>query len=314
MDAHRHLVMVVLTAALLPAIAQGGEAEIARFRKEYPAAGRRLEADLGRARGTCLFTALNHEGRPASGTLKGDFVEDHGHAKLTVAIAEPKDSSRKPVAVIFCGGNETFFKLFRYPKSDEYVLAASGKTGENLTDYLDAIGRFLNAPYSVCGTPLSKLIDDSRVRLVSADESVVAGRKLFRIEYTQDVHSRQDRGVVVFDPGLGWAVVSSELRTPIAPNVKFTTEVEYDPAKTGVPFPKTVVVTIDKTRKRCEFRDVTFEPTPMEEFTPEFYKLRGARKAGGSIWNHLPAFLGGVASLGFVGSALLMWVSRRPKA
>ncbi|RUL88081.1 hypothetical protein [Tautonia sociabilis] len=258
----------VLVAVVCPVAVQAGQAEADRFLREYPEAARRIQERYSQIKGECRITDVTSKRMsPAI------FAFDHGFRKVEF-FADPNAKGRSG-SMVYCLGPDSGFGLRRENTKAPYRVFWLGPASENQRTFNFQFGKYINAPHSIYWTPLIDLVKPGDVRNVTAEEVSMGGETLLKVYFESGTKEAPDKTWLVLDPN-SWVIRSYENLAGQPPGATRTTkiEVEYDPGRGGIPTPKLVKFTDPNLKSEvCEFRSVTFDPTPRDEFSMEFYDL-----------------------------------------
>ena len=299
----------IILAALVgfsPSARADAEVE-ALFKKDFPAAAKRLEAQFARVQGSCrLWTVNPRDSRPLP-TKEGRFVIDHGYEKVTIRRTLPvRGAKSHHIDNVYCVGVDTAFTLVRLPGSKEYMVEGIGSTLKDRSVYLALFGQFIRAHHGVMTRTMSQVLASPGFRLTNVERVTKDGRSLVKIDFEIGTREPLPQGSIVFDPDAGWVVRSSDFHYGASARPRFVTDIEYGPSRDGFPLPRRVSIR-DETGETlfCEFADWSFEPTPEREFKMAFYGLPDLLSKSGARRSALPYWLGGIAATGLAVAFLL---------
>jgi hypothetical protein len=266
--------MAAVGLLAVPTWALAGGDEAARFQKEFPPAAARLEEQFARVKGTCRVWNLEPGESKPSRIDDGTFAIDGGFEKVVVNRCLDNGSVRQCAEIVYCVGKDSVFCLARMPDAKEYTVEGIGSTAGDRAAYLALFGRFVHASTGVNGRSFSQVMAGPGFRVLNAERVIRDGHSLVRVEYEFGSREPKDTVAVVFDPDAGWVVRSSEYRPGIAPQMGYTTEIEYGPPREGVIPPLRVVFRDARgATSHCEFTSWSFDPTDGSEFTMARYGL-----------------------------------------
>lgn len=307
--------------AIAPAPARGGEAEVARFLREYPQAGARLRDAYSRIRGSYRLARQSHL-PPGNTTVEVGtvtFACDHGSEKV---IDETTSQESGQVEVIrLCDGKRESVLLRPAGGSGECFLQGTVEVGQALgISCRKRLDPFLAAPFAVEGFPLADLIREPSFRLKSATPIEVDGRRCLEVDY--EIGQVKTEVTVALDPAASWAIRRAEIRQGSAPNTRFTYAISYEPGSVGEEdaagaSPRMVAVVHDapfNSYDRCEFLALDFEGTPAEEFTLAHHGLSDSSPARGlpTRWESIRPWLDRAVALGAIAAVALALKRRMP--
>lgn len=309
MGTGRDLLIAILLSAWSSA---RGEADaLARLNGEYPHAARQLEERFSSVKGVCRLRVVQPEETKPETNSDANFAVAHGYEKVVI---RRKVSGRGVDAVfgefIYCVGSGTgpTFYLSRKPGADSYFVEGIGSTAADRSAYVTLFGRFANAHYGVFGQPLSRLMRTPGFRIIGAEYTTEGDAGLIKAKFEVGDQDPKSTISVVFDPGDGWNIRSSEFRAGKPPGgVRITTDVSYGPAREGGPSLPRRVVARDASgvTSICEFVDWKFESTPEAEFKMGFYNLPDLVSASSTRSRlHLYVLLG-IAAVAFAAALAL---------
>ncbi len=285
---------------------------IARLKRDYPPALKRLEAAYGRSKGLGTITTSQVTGSNAK--FKVVFAADQGCRKLVLSpvTAEPgRDSISEHV---YCIGRELAFEVKKKLNSAYFLVDL-----QNDVDFAAFPEKFTAsfiAPISIDGIPMSLTMGmlDS---VVGAEEVIVAEKKLIRVDFKLPVEPEGYSigfEAVTFDPDLDWAIRKTESRHEQKDTPLSITKVEYGPKRDGIPILKKVTMNDALTGVTVfEAESVTFEPVPSSEFTLDHYglttpQMEPLRQTG---WGMRPWFVAAAALVTLV--VFLAWRAIRAR-
>jgi hypothetical protein len=302
------LLLIFLGGVFQVSEVSGGADDVAKFEKEYPAAARAIVAKLRQVKGNCRLTQQNTGQSESAST--GSFATDQVREKLSVMIKRPPRSEE--TELIFCI-DEDFkksFNLSRAPKATTYRVEGVGVQGLREV-YSELFGVFLCAPYAVVNQELTKVMADSTFHITSARTIQFKERECVEITYEKGEAANKETATVTLDPEAGWVIRKSEHRPTVPVGWVTTTEVDYD-LGTGIPPVQTKVLITTKAFKRgCEFNNLSFLPTPVDEFSMDYFKLPDITKPAVPASNNAVYWMGGIGVLGLIFSFLLMRIVAR---
>jgi hypothetical protein len=297
--------------------ARAGDAELDRFRKEYPGALERLERAYSECKGECRVSGPADRDDPHLVTNDVRFATSGGYRKTAIAVA-PSAGKLDPIEKVYCVGEGQAFSLVKTAERAAFQVAHINEVSTTQAAYDQAIGRFLGAPYSAFILPMSRVLGLPTYRLRSAESFQRGGKSLMRVRLAFGKPETPQPVVLELDPSAGWAVVHSEFYfREGAGSPGIIADIDYGPQVDGIPIPKAVSITDTASAKgapprRCEFLRFEFGPTPVDEFKLPHYGLPDimAGPSRGAVYSHVSWLLGtssAVIGLGLV----LRAVSRR---
>lgn len=309
---------IQLSLAVIALWAIGGPARgdvdpdaLARFEAEYPAASKQLEDLFRQVKGSCfLWTGARGESKPTHAN-EASFALDHAYEKVSIK----SERGRGVGESLYCVNPDQVIYLTRLPGTKTFRVAGDGSTALDRSAYVTSFGRFVKAHFASFGQPLSRIMSRPGVRVVGAQFVDKAGRPadadehpLIKIEFEDGTKARKSNTSVTFDPSAGWVVRSSEFRMDgtLQP-MRITTDVEYGAFREGVLLPRRVTCRdAGGEASICEFRDWSFEPTPLQEFKPAHYGISNLVAKPGATGGLLPYWLGGLGASTFAAAALML--------
>jgi hypothetical protein len=264
---------VAFTAFFVAPVVRGGEAEVQRFLREYPAAIERQEQAFARCRGRCIITGPVSLGAPS------DITEDTSFAVSGKNELFDESKSRRGATPpwrrrVFCVADQTAFAVAQFRDRSDYVLFSLGN-GEMMRDLFDSgIGRFLRAPHSLYFLTLSKIMSFPTFRLRSVEAVNRGSKRLLRATLSWGDPEHPYLGVLDLDPALCWAVVHGEFHWSELPDAGVvTTDVEYGPVIDGVPAPRQVTMKDSLFPKGTPPRKCVFKEFEFAEVSPSLFTL-----------------------------------------
>ncbi len=258
--------------------ARAGDAELDRFRREYPGALEKLERAYSGCKGECRVSGPADRDGPRLVTSDVRFATSGGHRKAVITTA-PSAEKLTPIERVYCVGEGRAFSLAKTAERAAFQVANINEVSTIQASYDQAIGRFLGAPYSAFILPMSRVLGLPTYRLRSAESFDRGGKSLMRIRLAFGNLETPQPVVLEVDPSAGWAVVHSEFYFREGPDsAGIIADIDYGSQADGIPIPKTVTIRDTASAKgtpprRCEFRRFEFGPTPVDEFRLPHYGL-----------------------------------------
>lgn len=312
----RSLRLSTLVISFLLGLSSGpgvaGEAELARFRKEYPPAARALEVKYARIKGTGKMS-FQRGNRPANVSV-AYFSADHSARKIVLE----QTTKVGLTATVDCLSDTSSFRLSRPKKDAAYKVIDIG-TAQEVRPATAANLKFLTAPYAAWGYSLPEYMKVPKHNFVlkSAENVIEGGRSLMAVDYTAGRMDAPSRFRVVLDPSLGWVMRSAEIRSEPRLDYVMRSEVEYDPAGGEAPWPRTARFNAPGVEvSTFVFEKISSDATPEVEFTLPFYNLPNAAAPAPSTRAYVNAavyWLFGAAVLGTATTYLLHWIAGSSK-
>jgi hypothetical protein len=307
----------LMLATLAAGYARGGDAELDRLRTEYPKALEKLERAYSECNGECLITGPS-DGKD-SRLVEDDvrFASSGGFRKVTIKGTR-LGAMPSPFEKVYSYGDGRAFSLVKTPESPSFQVTAINDIERTKGSYNNALGRFLNAPFSAFILPMSRVLGLPTYRLRAAESFDRGGRSLVRVHLAFGDLQKPQPVVLELDPSASWVVLRSEFYWREGPgSASITADIEYGPQADGIPTPKSVRITDSSSAKgtpprQCEFRQFKFGPTPLAEFELPYYGLPDvtAKPRRGGVYS--PAFwLLGIGSAGVGLGFALRGISRR---
>jgi len=270
-----------VSCLLVPTWARGDETNIARFRREYPPAAKRLADANTRVRGSGQITVLGAGQVPSVKDFR--FATDHGYRKLELSrVGEEASSSR--TSYVACLWADSGYELRWSKKTLAYQVSHAGPVDAKRTpriSYNIQFGRFLAAAFSVCNIDLREAIERESTKVLAADPVFLGGHECLRVKLKTFLG--QDKPLVFeitadVDPSRGWIVLGGQSQTgPFPPqrqDIIYSDQTaerfqirevaineEFDPS-----LPES-----QATRWRCRFDTIEDRSTPIEEFSMNHY-------------------------------------------
>lgn len=303
----RVLMLVIGVLASSGDLSRAGQAEVARFWREYPVASERLEERLGRMKGSCRIRF--QAGPKAKPQLKdAKFAADGGSIK--VELLEDRRGS-----LVYCVGSGSGFILGRGAKSTSYSIR--GLDDRRIrAEFASEFGRFLHAPFSNNGMSLSKITKLPSFHLVSVEPITGDGAGLLVLRYELGPKPA-DRETLILDPDHGWILRSGKSELGRFPGATLEFKADYDFGSPQFPVPRSVeFVELSRAKAKCDFQDIAFEPTPPSAFTLASYGLAdfGGTFSGKSSPNGTALWLAGLAGAGIILALGLKRLAERARA
>jgi hypothetical protein len=266
-------VVIFSLSLLTPVVA--GQGEVTEFKDTYPGALNLLEARYARVKGSVRLIQTQGRDKTRRVIEEGTFAADHGFQKLSLTHRTTPGLSSAKQESIFCVGNGRAFRLARDTGAAGYEVQGVGSDGLSASVYVQRFGRFLSTPFSIYGSRLSRIVAGSNFRVVSAEKIEKEGRHLRLVKYELGSPETPDRATLLLDPAAGWILRGGELqfgRSPGHETIRF--EIEYAEGPGNTFFPRRVQMNEPNGGlSTCEFFDVSWESTPVEEFSMGFYGL-----------------------------------------
>jgi prepilin-type N-terminal cleavage/methylation domain-containing protein/prepilin-type processing-associated H-X9-DG protein len=307
------LVATILVGAGTGIATQAGEAEIERFRREYPDAAARIQAEYAMLRGRCrLVESGGPPGRKAPAIHDVEFNVDHGFSK---ALIQPKSGPQESRADrVYCLKPTGGFWLVKPPGAKVFSVRSLGDDPKLKISFDNRFGKFLIAPYGILNMRFVEYLSFSNFTLRSAEPVEVDGKRLLRVECDSGAGAPETRArtTVVLDPEAGWLIHSAELRMdPRKDHVAIGFTVTYQDA-TGpqAPLPREIRF-LDPTgiTTTCAFESIERKPTPESEFTMTYFGLPDIATPRGGDWRL--STLGIMLIAGIACLAGSLWLRRR---
>lgn len=260
-----------------------------RFSKEYPAAVAELESRFSKYQGVA---------RLQQGILKGDKVQGapvrfarNGLLQKFEFSADADDGNKsRSFDYVYCSAGMSSFELTR-PKSKEarYKISKLGSNPVQQNTYRSIFGKFLDSPYAIYGTSLSRMMVGKDFRIKEAREISRDGDTLVELDFEFGTFNKAPNFYRVrLNPSLNWAIVYSEFRPGSSLKNPEILSVDYS-ARTEQSyfFPKKIFAhSLDGSTETCVLDK--FEPAtvPEAQFGLEYYGLKDVTKATAntSIW------------------------------
>lgn len=234
------------------AATRADEADVARFREEYPSALERLEARFAQYRANA--TMMSEDGKGSGVVSRLEIAADHGFQKVrSLSKPSPNDPPGEIEGVI-CVGERSAFSISRVPEYYE-AFQPDGSGDEQVTRavFNQEYGAFINAPFAMFGRPLSEALKMPGVRLVSV-EKLDDEPGLLRVVHEMDAYFQgvavKSRLSMTLDPDAAWVIRSIEHQfesmpglggnLESMPGLRGNLEVEYGETRDGIPLPRTV--------------------------------------------------------------------------
>ncbi len=281
-------------------LASASDQDMQMFLARYPLASRSLQEHFATAKGECYFkhpSSGRSSGSKPPAESKAQFFIDHGSKKFIVGSSKAK--GEKSLELIYCYDNQDGFALVRQPISGKTKVLGVGTDREERAFFVQQYGRFLTAPFSVGGVPLSKIMRSPEFHLLQADRVTVDGRNLLKIGYELGP-TPVDKVELLIDPDSDWIIRSGIVHSGAFPKPGGSWfDIQYKRENKEGAIPE-VIKFHDLTGKTssCFFTSFEFTRTPEAEFSRSQYGLPDpTRRVSHSLW---------VVAIGaFVASTLL---------
>ncbi len=308
--------LVVLASSALSAPVRAIEGEADRFLREYPNAGRQLEARYAHLQGEGLYEQVSQtaSNRPPF-RARLSFAVEGMNRKIELRHERTGQVEMIPDDKVYCRNQQHDFKLNRKGDKGAYTVGdISGATeSRGSNPALDhTYGRYLVAPFTVGSIKLTEMISDPSFVVASATTEKVGDDELVRINFTYGVGNAAQEGFVLLAPSKGWTIREWETRLDTL-KVPIYSKITYRPTGDDLPLPRVIEIKdADFTLKTLSFDNVEFKPTPVEEFTLAHYGLPDVSTPGasGGPWNTAFWLAGAAAVAIFMGALLRRFGSR----
>lgn len=309
MNRLRTITASVALLSLFSPSSSAGEEEIARFRREYPAAARLLAERYSRLRGTCTVTSKSPRG--PNFVDRCSFACDGGARKVEIRRYLKADG---PLIgeFVHCIGDAASFRLKRLPEK-EYRINSVGGDQNDRAAFDQLFGRYLAAPFLNFEFSLSKMMSLPKFRIVSAQHVEYKGRTLMQVDWELGDPSSADKWQLLLDPDSDWVIHRAELRPRDSPAMIQICEVEYAPLDSRPPLPKLVKIETANTEDMtCVFEDISADPTPESQFRMSAYGLADLSSAvPRRTRSNFAYWAGGLAVTGLLLAILIGALARR---
>ena len=273
-----------------------GEVELSRVKGEWPAAAQRLDEMFAQVRGRARLWS---EGGRSANRFRDDarFAIDHGMEKVDLERFTAGPKRLKLADMAYCGADGSMFRIVRRAGAESYNVQGIGKTDNEWWVYVSTFGRSVHAHHGVMGRPMTSVFGRPGFEITGAEAIDQAGKTLMRVDCVSGPSAAKDQISLVLDPDAGWIVRSCRFRPRYDESDLFRFEVEYGPARGGIPLPRHVKLdTPSGVVDHCEFTDWTFAPTAVSEFNMTHYGLPDLVQAHRPR-NTLPYWLAGLGVL-----------------
>lgn len=312
----RKIALALIFCGIAASQSGADQDEIERFRREYPRAAARMAAHLAQVRGSCRLSVQRGSNPDRYDIDHATFAADHGFRKVSIDQVRMQGKAKTRFETLYCVGPNTAFSLRRPAGAEAYSVMGIGSDRQDGSFFQTVFGRFLNAPYTVNGKPLTEFMAMSTFRLVSAEEVDVAGKRLFRTDYEIGGAANPDKVWIHFDPALGWAIRGGEVQLATLPGAKVTFDIQYSAPIGDLPDPRLVTfIGPDLMKSTCEFDEIVRAPTPANEFTMGFHGLADLARPGvASETGGLVPWLMGLAAVGLIVAFFLRRLALRSTA
>ncbi len=301
----RHLPLwIVLLASFAGVPALAGEAEVARVKKEFPAALQKLEQTFNEVKAVgVIHYKEKRKGKEESRVERTALAKQGDLQKVVSQDLDEDGKSSDSGERVVCFSPQMSFVAKRRDAGSPYLLKDVQQPGS-----LEQVESFLTfnslPPYSVFSTPFSRMMSDPSFKLGSVEPAGLDGRDL-RISYQYyNQQTMLSEGWVEASPDDGWVIRKTWNRMGRPPaKAQIVSSVEYGSRTSGgTPLPiRATCELLGGWHEVCDFESITFEPTPEREFTAQFYGLPDlANLAKDPSSSSAPAWLFGLAGLALV--------------
>lgn len=265
-----------------------GEKEADFFLKEYKKSAEQIKDRLSRLKGSCIVSITGKDNPKEK--LKHHFNFDYNgdNKKIEVDYRRPEGIE----TYVYCVEGNAGFQLHRSVNTAEFSVAGLEKNARLSRLMTSKVGRFLWAPYSILGLPLTVYLNDPTFHLDSAEVVHAKGKDYYEITFSTGKGVSGSVWKVLLDPAMNWAIHRGSLSTiGLQTNELIHFEVTYSSDLPHDFVPIEVDLT-DTTGDRylCNFKDVVFSNTPSSEFSMEHYSLPDLTKRS-SVGLHRYAWL-----------------------
>ena len=296
--------IVILMAEL--SLAKAGDAEILRFKSEYPSAVHALKERFSTFRGTFRYSEQGDVAKDRSRAVEVDFAITRNLKKSITHRPAGEGLPRRDE--VMCINERDTFRLERKGEAQAYFLKTIQQGKGAALAFDGGYGRFLKSSYCLVGRSLAAVMDKSEYKILSAEPSMVDGHELMRVELEFGKSPRYP-ATILFDPSMGWAICESEVTLTDMHQIKITTKLNYRRNGGNLPVPTSIeCIDIDTKRKKCDFLSIEFGATPARDFELEFFglpNLNANKTPNGQYW-----FVLWLAGISFVG-LIISYVIRR---
>ena len=278
------------------------------FIKNYPEASKLLKERMAKVEGTCRLTRTTGRNKPI--VNDATFAADYGMHKVRIIQKPRSEKSPERAETVYCVGPNSEFTLVRTSEATPYSVKGIGTDEKDRTGYLQKFGRFLEAPYSVQGIPLTQIMNQPNFHLTSAEKIQVGGREMMKVAFSMGKAPGASDVRLVLDPSSGWTIRSGELQ-PVAMQgrAKISFEAEYGSGTNDPEFPKFVKFEdLNGDKFTCEFLEIKKNSRPEDEFKMPYFGLPDmTATASASSDRSMLYWMAGTAVL----ACLLAWQLRR---
>lgn len=295
MPRYQPLCLVLLASCVgIPAVA--GEAEIARVKNEFPAALRKLEQHYNQVKAVCV---VHHQSKGKSWAEQAVLAKQGDLMKAVSTKLDANDKRTDSEEVVICFTPSVSFNTKRPDADSPYALTDVQHPGsaDAVSNYMSM---YLLAPYSVCGTPFSRMMSHPSFKMGTVEPAGPDGRDL-RITYQYyDKPKFLADGWIEVAPDDGWVIRKAWNGTARPARAHIVSSVDYGSSGSGgVPLPSRVTYDLPGGWHQVgNLESISFAPTPEREFLPTFYglpDLAGLAKDPSS--SSAPAWIFGLAAL-----------------
>lgn len=273
-----YFIVIAIQSQCLFAFARAADSDIQKFQAEYGKAATRIENHYGRLRGTCKLSRQVNVNSNKRLTDDAAFNIDHGIRKVSILRSLNLGEKGERPEFVYCVAPDYSFAIVRRPYEKSFDVRGIGSDESDIVSYNNKFGRFLSAPFSIYGKPLSEIIAIESFKILTAEE---VKPDQFELEYLIGFSTSNDRVKLVLDPSRGWVIKSGQIFPgSLNGRVRIEFQVEYQDGG-PIPLPKRVKY-LEPTglESLCDFTEMTTGPTNPNEFQMTYYGLPEMTRSG----------------------------------
>lgn len=309
------ILSLIVFSLLAPNVLMAGEAEVKRFKEDYPAAAAKLNDAYERIKGSYKLSSEDLRDLPENvgeTVWKVKFSVDATNLKCEERRHDINGGQEGLIEYIACVNEEKGFIATKTVESDHYVLRELVAAEAGRVMFADSYFKYVKAPFYVYGATLAETMSDPTFELLSATILEYHGQNCMQIEYRFGAPPKSNM-TLILEPEQNWVIRHGELRLGFAPKTVVTFDVSYKKSPEGIPLPEAVSYNVPHvTRDRCEFDSIQFEETTPSEFTLNHYGITDIKVAASSNGRTRFTYLCiAIGIVGLIGSSALYKLSHR---
>lgn len=266
------MVIVALVAAS-PERSLGWQSEV----------GNSIRTEMIRASATAKAVFANSRG---SGQFRNKSKSSEIQGVFEFALnGESKKLLLDNQNVVYCVTSNASFLLRRKSSSAPYSIASLGNANYIGKIVGGLLERYLFAPFSVSGVPVSEMFSDPTFRITKVTEVQKDQFCLLKIDYSYKSKEHDlGPGWILVSPQQGWVMRAYECEfSDRKPGRRLSCTIEYDGEKGEIPIPRRVVETYhieNERRNSYEFKTISFNSVDPDEFTLSYFGVPDITKVG----------------------------------